>query len=52
MSAGTSPFICLPAKLDVFGDEKQVTDLIEEIKYWVKFWKGLFPDDDIGLTLS
>lgn len=41
------PFICLPARLDLFGNEKQVDDLIEEIKYWVMEVRKKFPDLDL-----
>lgn len=42
------PFVCLPARLDIFGNEKQIVDLIEEIKVLVQFLKTKFP----GLELE
>jgi hypothetical protein len=43
------PFICLTRRFDLFADEQQTTDLINEIKCLVAFWKQKYPDDDIEL---
>ncbi|WP_439398507.1 AAA family ATPase [Bradyrhizobium sp. PMVTL-01] len=45
------PFVCLPARLDLFGNEKQVADLIEEIKTIVAFLKLKFPDLELEAVI-
>jgi hypothetical protein len=38
------PFVCLPARLDLFGDDKQVDDLIAECRHWAAELKRKFPE--------
>lgn len=45
------PFVCLPARLDLFNDDKQTDELIEEIRYWVSFLKEKFPDLELEAVI-